>query len=479
MSTKTLLCAGLALACAAPSHAADSDDIDQLRRDITAMKARYEARIDQLEKRLEATEARSRATELTTSTAAIGGAPATAVAARPVAASEPVPIQASAPTVASAPSSSNTFNPEISLILSGLYTNTQRNPANYAITGFPVGGEAEIGPGERGFSLGESELGIAANIDPYFRGAMNLSITSDNSVELEEAYIQTLGLGHGLTVKAGRFLSGIGYLNQQHAHTWDFVDSPLAYQAMLGGRFGDDGLEVRWLAPTELYLELGAQLGRGGDWPGNAAGGNGAGAYAAHAHLGGDLGDSHSWRTGISYLRAKASDLELSTPDSAGNLATSAFTGNTQIAIADFVWKWAPNGNATRQNLKLQGEYLWRRQDGNLLYDPTGAASNAAYRSDQSGWYLQGVWQFMPYWRVGARTEMLSHGTVDYGMNSGYLAMSNYDPRRNSLMFDYSPSEFSRIRFQYNRDSARQNLADNQFFLQYQMSLGAHGAHIF
>ena len=477
---KKLLCASLALAFAAPSYAADSDEIAQLRRDIAAMKSAYEARINALEKRLEDAEAHSKAAEATATAANTAATQAAATASAAASAPTPVaPIEAPAAVASGAPSSGNSFNPEISLILSGIYTNTQRDPANYAITGYPVGNGAEIGPGDRGFSLAESELGIAANIDPYFRGALNLSMHSDNSVSVEEAYIQTLGLDNGLTVKAGRFFSGIGYLNQQHSHTWDFADSPLAYQALLGGQFSDDGVELRWLAPTDLYLELGAELGRGGNWPGNAAGGNGPGAQALHAHVGGDLGDSNSWRTGISYLRAKANQLELATPDLAGNTPTSSFTGDTQIAIADFVWKWAPNGNATRQNVKLQGEYLWRRQDGNLLYDTTGVASDSNYRSYQSGWYLQGVYQFMPYWRVGARTEMLSSGAVDYGLNGAYLAASDYNPHRNSVMLDYSPSEFSRIRVQYNRDSAHQDFPDNQFFLQYQMSLGAHGAHIF
>ena len=44
-------------------------------------------------------------------------------------------------------------------------------------------------------------------------------------------------------------------------------------------------------------------------------------------------------------------------------------------------------------------------------------------------------------------------------------------------MFDYSLSEFSRIRLQFAQDKSAQGMTDNQIFLQYQMSLGAHGAH--
>jgi hypothetical protein len=45
-------------------------------------------------------------------------------------------------------------------------------------------------------------------------------------------------------------------------------------------------------------------------------------------------------------------------------------------------------------------------------------------------------------------------------------------------MADWSPSEFSRLRLQYNRDKSRP-VVDNQWTLQYIMSLGAHGAHEF
>jgi hypothetical protein len=46
-------------------------------------------------------------------------------------------------------------------------------------------------------------------------------------------------------------------------------------------------------------------------------------------------------------------------------------------------------------------------------------------------------------------------------------------------MVDWSPSEFSRIRLQYARDEARLGETDNQLWIQYIMSLGAHGAHKF
>ena len=383
----------------------------------------------------------------------------------------------SAPPAPSPASSVNSFNPAISLILSGLYTNLSQDPANYRITGFPVPSSVEIGPGRRGFSLAESELGIYANIDPYFYGGLNYSMHPDNTASVEEAFIQTIALSGGVTVKAGRFFSGIGYLNAQHAHIWDFTDAPLAYQAFLGTQFGDDGVQIKWLVPTDTFLEFGAEFGRGRSFPGSDRDKNGSGAGTVFAHVGGDIGANHSWRAGLSVLDTAPRNRKLSETSLAGTAVTDSFNGDSRLWIADFVWKYAPNGNPVRTNFKLQAEYLRRHEDGNLTYDTAGVSRTAPYDARQSGWYLQGVYQFMPYWRVGLRTEQLDHGTVDYSSNNANLPRSNFNPSKDSVMVDYSPSEFSRIRVQFAQDKSRQSVTDNQAFVQYQMSLGAHGAH--
>ena len=390
------------------------------------------------------------------------------------------PAPAPAPTAAA-----NSFNPAISLILSGLYTNLSQNPANYQITGFPVPSSVSIGPGNRGFSLAESELGVYANIDPYFYGGFNYSIHPDDSASTEEAFIQTIALSNGFIVKAGRFFSSIGYLNSQHAHTWDFVDAPLVYQAFLGTQFGDDAVQVKWLAPTDTFLELGTEIGRGRPYPGSDPDKNGSGAGTVFAHAGGDVGASSSWRAGLSVLETSPQNQSFSEDNLAGSAVTNSFSGDVRIWIADFVWKYAPNGNPVYTNFKLQAEYMHRHDDGTVIYDTTnangtpGVALPAPYDAKQSGWYLQGIYQFMPYWRVGLRTERLEHGTVDYSSNNAFLPQSNFNPSKNSMMVDYNPSEFSRIRLQFAQDKSQQGVTDNQAFVQYQMSLGAHGAHQF
>ena len=447
-----------------------ASDLAALRQEMEAMRTTYEARLQSLEQRLQKAEGAQLAPSPT-----LAGSASQAPAPVPVASA--TPPTAAPPVVASAGGGANAFNPSMSLILSGLYTRTSQDPAKYAISGFQLPPGAEIGPGTRGFSLAESELGFAASIDPWLRGAANISLHADNSVSVEEAFVQTTSLGNGFALKAGRFFSGIGYLNPQHSHTWDFVDNPLAYQAMLGTQYGDDGLQLTWLPPLDQFVELGIELGRGRSFPGSDSGRNGAGMVALTAHTGGDIGDSQSWRAGLSFLNAKANDQSLLATNVEGNAVADAFDGSTRVWVADAIWKWAPNGNATRTSFKLQGEYLRSTRSGSLVYDVGAADSKGAYRATQSGWYVQGVWQFMPYWRAGLRAERLNPGTPDYGLNAASFAISGYKPRKSSLMLDFSPSEFSRVRLQLAQDRSREGITDKQLFLQYQMSLGAHGAH--
>src|SRR5690606_28387110 len=103
----------------------------------------------------------------------------------------------------------------------------------FALPGFQSGGEA--GAPDQGFSLGHTELSLSASIDDRFYGQAAVALHEHDGAtetELEEAFVETLGLDHGLTVKAGRFFSQLGYLNGQHEHAWDFADAPLVYMAL-------------------------------------------------------------------------------------------------------------------------------------------------------------------------------------------------------------------------------------------------------
>ncbi len=477
------LCVALAAAFPAVASAASDADLKQLRQQIRELRDTYQQRIEALERRLAETE--QRAAGAATAAAAAGSTASTAVQSVAKVEARAAEAQAAAESVARRPVAESAFNPSISLIIDSKFTRFQRDPGAYRIDGFmPSGGE--VGPPRKGFSLGESELAFSANVDHLFRANARFALAEDDGagvVEVEEVNVETLGLSSGLKVKAGRFLSGVGYLNQQHPHEWDFADAPLAYKAFFGYRLQNDGVQLRWVAPTDLLLELGTEVASGQKFPGAERNRNGAGLWTAFAHLGGDIGTESAWQVGLSHVRTNPRERGFEDgADAAGTALAHSFSGRSQTWIADFVYKWAPNGNSSVTNLKVQGEYFQRRESGDLNYDIGGLAeASSAARFRQSGSYLQAVYQFMPRWRVGVRGDWLDSGTANLGSldPAGLPLLAGYNASRQSAMLDWSPSEFSRLRLQLARDKSRRDEPDNQVWLQYIMSLGAHGAHKF
>jgi hypothetical protein len=200
------------------------------------------------------------------------------------------------------------------------------------------------------------------------------------------------------------------------------------------------------------------------------------------AHVGSDIGVSNSWRAGLSWLRTRASGRESHFEMDHGTHhhdVPGAFNGRSRVWIADFVYKWAPDGNPARRNFKFQTEYFRRAEDGNLEVYDGASLYDSLWRTRQSGYYLAGVYRFTPNWRAGLRFDRLSSGRQSLGDNPADITIIRYRPRRVSAMVDYNWSEFSRLRLQWSRDRAMPGITDNQVTLQYIMSLGSHGAHKF
>lgn len=439
-----------------------NSDIEALRKQLEALKSDYEQRINALENRLKQSEEKTQLTQKKVEQVA-----------------DKVEKQNNTSI-----SGQNNFNPAISLILDGRYADFDNDPDAYELPGFMLGNEA--GLGEEGFSIGHTEIAISANVDNKFYGKATLAIhdhEGETETDLEEAYIQTLGLGHGLTLKVGRFYSAIGYLNEQHEHIWDFADAPLIYRGLFGDQLRDDGLQITYVAPTDTFMQFGTELFRGDRFPG-AGDHDGVGAWTVFANIGGDIGIEHSWQLGLNHWRANDVDGRTSSAHSHGgdSAETPSFNGDSKISSLDLVYKWAPNGNPVSRNLKLQFEYFDRREDGNITMLNSGPPEEiSTYDGQQDGWYAQAVYQFKPHWRTGMRYDRLSSNNK--GSDYAVLAEAGLDdeghtPERYSAMLEWLPSEYSRIRLQYNRDDSYKD-ADNQIFLQYTVSLGSHGAHQF
>lgn len=450
---------GAAAAADPPATATSNPELQALREELAAMRAEYQARIAELEARLSAAEQQSQA--------AAAQAEQATVTAQSVAAAPP---PASTATRASG-SGGNIFNPSIGVVFQGQAWHFKQDPDDYQIPGFPLGGEAGLVP--EGLALGETEIDISANVDDLFTAWLTVPIVvedGETEIEIEESWIETLGLPAGLSARFGRFFSNVGYLNSKHSHAWDFVDQPLVYQAFLGSQYIDDGLQLRWLAPTDLYLEVGGEVVRGDRFPAGGAGNRGVGAQSLFAKAGGDLDDSSAWQAGLSYLHAKSDERESGAEDE-----RLLFDGNTDLLIAEFLWKWAPNGNWKQRNFIFQSEWMRRNEDGRYLL-PDGRI--AALDRDQFGGYVQAIYQPIPQWRVGARFDLLSGDNPGVDFLGTALDPAGDDPKRYTVMLDWSHSEFSRLRLQYSRDLAGP-LDDNQWGLQYIFSIGAHGAHAF
>jgi hypothetical protein len=492
-SRLSLAATGAALAIY--SAPASADDLGDMRREMQAMQRQYqaalaklqhdyEAKLQAMEKRLDAAESKAAAATQKADDAQKSAAAAQTAseAATQTAAAEPAPSPSAGGGNAQA--SAAAFNPAIGAVLDGKGMVSSHNPNTWRLPGFALGDQAK--PPPRGPSIGESEINLQANVDQALFANLTVAFENDNSVSIEEAFVQPTALPWNFTAKLGRFFSGIGYLNEQHAHTWDFADAPLPYLAFLNGQYGDDGVQLRWLAPTNMFLELGAEAMRGASFPANSVSealtnnhNAGLGAWSAFLHVGDDINESSSYSAGISYLGTRSSSRAT---DPVGRQAGSdQFTGVDHTIIADAVYKWAPNGNFAQSYVKLQGEGFLRKESGaftalNFANAPGVATTRSFTSGIQSGFYVQGVYQFMPFWRVGVRYDQVHAPSLGPGFAGTTLDSRDLTPRRYSAMIDYSTSEFGRFRLQYNRDQARPD-PDNQLILQYTVSLGAHGAH--
>ncbi len=456
-----------------PLHAADDAgapplqaELLQLQQAVQQLRQDYEARIAELEARLAVAEQRS-AVAITSSQQAQVAVQSTT---QPESSALPG-SRSSTATSRAAATTGNAFNPAIGVIFQGQAWHFKEDPDQYRIPGFPLGGEA--GLLDQGLALGETEIDISANVDDLFTAWLTVPITvadGEADIEVEEAWLETMALPAGFSVRFGRMFSAIGYLNSVHAHAWDFADQPLVYQAFLGSQYIDDGVQLRWLAPTDTYWELGGEVLRGGGYPAQGAANGGVGSQTLFSRWGGDVGSSNSWLAGLSYLHAESDDRQSGNAD-----APLTFNGNTDLLIAQMLWKWSPQGNWRQRNLILQSEVMWRNETGRYQFADD---ASALLDQDQYGFYLQAIYQPLPQWRIGARYDWLSSNDPGLQFTDTELAAVGGSPQRYTLMLDWSHSEFSRLRFQYSRDLAGL-VDDNQWGLQYILSIGAHGAHSF
>lgn len=418
-------------------------------------------------------------------------------------------LQAHADT-SGAVTAGSAFNPQVSLILTGQYALDNQRGESAELQEEAAGilhgthFDAHGHRGGNGFRLGESELVLSATVDPYFDARFIGTFSSHGETELEEAWLQTRLLPAGLKLKAGKFLSDIGYHNNQHPHAWDFDDQNLAYGALLGEHgLADTGVQLTWLAPAPFYLLLGAEALQGEDQErfgtviatedaesvlAVAAGAlpdsdDGPRLVTAFAKAAPDLGDDHALQLGLSFAQAGQYQ-QLIDEDEVPLTGLEYFLdGRQRLYGADLVYKFDGAGDKGAGDIKLAAEYLRLDKDMRVVAHGAGPVVpplGTAVSGRQDGYYLAATWGFAPRWTLGLRHD--ATGALNELTEAGAV-IELEDSRRWTVALGFKPSEFSRLRLQ----AAKGRIADeaggetelDQVLLTYTLSLGAHGAHAF
>lgn len=351
-----------------------------------------------------------------------------------------------------------------------------------------------------GFNLNYAELTMSAPVDPYVDLFTTFHLSSFE-FEIEEAYANSRGLPGNIQVKAGKFLSHFGRINPQHAHFWSFSDQPLIHQSIFGNEgLNELGLRVSWLAPTDFYLDLGAEILQGTNTSTFGTGGFSAGAnrlpevnlpnlVVGTLKSSIDLPNNIVLLGGLSYAQGGTrivegvdshghggeGDLHIHQLNDSAQLLPPAllnYAGGSQVAGADLSLRWFID---SYRELSWQSEFLLRHSSGSV-YDAEGAQDVELW---QSGLYSQLLWRFAQQWRTGLRLDLLAQNQQSIG-NQSYD--QSWKPRYSAMM-EFLPTEFTRFRLQYNLDQSKSLDGNNPWvhsaFINVNLVMGAHGAHEF
>jgi hypothetical protein len=341
-------------------------------------------------------------------------------------------------------------------------------------------------PQQRGFNARNAEIALDGAVDPYFQGFANIVLKLDNNneteIELEEAFLQTSSLPYGLQVKGGQFFDAFGRINATHPHTWEFADSPVVNGRLLG----PDGLrgvgaQISWTLPIPWYGQLifAVQNGRGGTGysfrnPGDD------GVFYGRTTIDRDASALHDMvyvpRLETSFDPSETQTILLGASGAFGMNDTGP-DNHTQIYGADFLYKWkSSHAEGGFPFVKWQTEAIYRRFEAGRGLDNSFPVEET-FRD--WGFYSQVLWGFKKGWVAGIRGDYLH-------MQESAFTDDDLRQSRSRISADLTwyPTEFSKIRLQYNHDFLEANdfLASrdaDSVFLQFEFILGAHGAHKF
>src|SRR5436190_22890295 len=341
-------------------------------------------------------------------------------------------------------------------------------------------------PQQRGFNARNTELAFDGAVDPYFEGFANIVFKLDNDneteVEVEEAFMQTTNLPYNLQLKAGQFFAAFGRLNPVHPHAWEFVDTPLVNGLFLG----PDGLrgvgaQTSWTLPLPWYSQLifASQNGRGSTGfsfrnPGEDGMFFDRITTDREARGLQDFVWIPRWENSVDL---SPTQVVLAGVSGAFGSNETGANSRTQIYGADFFYRWkSAHAEGGFPFVKWQTEAMYRRFEAGRGADESFPVAETFH---DWGLYSQVLWGFKKGLVAGIRGDYVdmqdSQFTDDLDRQSRWRLSAN---------LTWYPTEFSKIRLQYNQDFLEENyfLSARQvesIFLQWEFILGAHGAHKF
>ncbi len=340
-------------------------------------------------------------------------------------------------------------------------------------------------PAVRGFTVPTAEITLDGAVDPYFKGFVNvvykIDAAGESATELEEAYVLTTSLPKNLQLKVGQFFTEFGRQNAQHPHSWSFVDQPLVLNRM----FGPDGMRgqgarLSWLVPTPFYAEaMVSVLNSLGETMFSFRSGESSeihGGVPVEREVG-DAGDLVVVpRLATSFELTETQTLLLGVSGAFGP-NSSGTSSNTRVTGADVYWKWK---SATASQgfpfWSFQGEYLNRSYDAAARFSDAANPNFSLLPSEtlkDRGAYAQVLWGIRPRIIAGFRGDWAD------GDDAAFDSELRARRVRLSPNFTYYPSEFSKVRLQYNFDDRKGLGRDHSLWLQFEFILGAHAAHRF
>jgi cell division protein FtsB len=341
-------------------------------------------------------------------------------------------------------------------------------------------------PLQRGFNARNIELALDGAVDPYFEGFANIvfKLDDDNEteVEVEEAFMQTTSLPFNLQLKGGQFFAAFGRINPMHPHVWDFADDSLVHGRLLG----PDGLrgvgaQISWTLPTPWYsqLILAVQNGRGSTGfsfrnPGDDGIFFGRRTTDREARGLQDFVWIPRWENSVDL---SPTQVVLAGVSGAFGSNDTGANSRTQIYGADLLYKWkSSRAEGGFPFVKWQTEAMYRRFEAGRGIDQSFPVAETFH---DWGIYSQVLWGFKKGWVAGIRGDYLHMTDSEFTDDDERQTRS-----RISANLTWYPTEFSKIRLQYNHDFLEETFFlpgrdVDSVFLQFEFILGSHGAHKF